>query len=138
MVEVDPEKHARQKFDHEVDKRTRIMRADLDKYDYTDRCPRCEAINTDNHATDKNNTEWCRIRVYGEWEQAGDPKWQRLSNKLEESYPNEKVDAENVDIKNEQEPDMPIPVPEGPPGYVDPNFHKFNVTDCHTSGVTYF
>ena len=36
MIEVAPEKHAQQKFDHEVHKRTRIMRADLDKYGYTD------------------------------------------------------------------------------------------------------
>ena len=37
-----------------------------------------------------------------------------LSQQLEESYPNEKVDAQHVDIENEHEPDMPIPVPEGP------------------------
>ena len=90
------------------------MRADLDKYGYTDGCPRCEAMKAGNHATDKNHTEWCRIRIYGKWEQPGDPKRQRLSKQLEDRYPNEKVDAQNVDIKNEHEPDMPIPVPEGP------------------------
>ena len=87
MIEIDPEKHAQQKFDHEVHKKTRIVRADLDKYGYTDGCPRCEAIKAWNHATDKNHTEWCRIRVCGEWGQAGDPKWLRLSKQLEESYP---------------------------------------------------
>ena len=57
MIEVDPGKHAQQKFDHEVHKRTRIMRADLDKYGYTDGCPRIEAIKAGTHGTDKNHTE---------------------------------------------------------------------------------
>ena len=56
MIEVDPEKHAQQKSDHEVHKRTRIIRADLDKYGYTDGCPCCEAMKAGNHATDKNHT----------------------------------------------------------------------------------
>ena len=83
MIEIDPEKHAQQTIDLEVHKRIRITRADLDKYGYTDGCPRCEAIKAGNHATEKNHTEWCRIRVYGEREKAGDPKRQRLSTQLE-------------------------------------------------------
>ena len=90
------------------------MHANLDKYGYTDGCPRCETMKVGNYATDKNHTEWCRIRDYGEWERAGDPKWQRLSKQVEESYPSEKVDARHVDIENEHEPDMPIQIPHGP------------------------
>ena len=129
MIEVDPEKHAQQKFDHEVHKRTRIMRADLDKYGYTDGYPRCEAIQAGSHATDKNHTEWCRIRIYGERKQAGDPKRLRLSKEFKESYPHEKVQAHNVDIENEHESDMPVPVPEGPmPSHI-PSDHDHVVSE---------
>ena len=83
MIEIDPEKHAQPKFDLEMQKRVRTTRADLDNYTSADVCPSCEAINTGNHATEKQHTEWCRIRrVYGKWEQAGDPEWQRLSQQL--------------------------------------------------------
>ena len=129
MIEVDPEKHAQQKLDHEVHKRTRIMRADLDNYGYTDGCPRDEVIKAGNHATDKNHTERCQIQVYGEWEQAGDPKWLRLSKQLEENYPDEKVEAHNVDIENEHESDMPVPVPVGPMPSQIPSNHDHVVSE---------
>ena len=68
MIEIDPDKHVQQTFDLEVHKRIRITRSDLDKYGFTDGCPLCEAIKAGKHATEKDHTEWCRIRVYDAWE----------------------------------------------------------------------
>ena len=74
MIDAEADDSDKRKFAEAINKRIRITQADLKKYGYTDECPRCEPIKAGNHATDKNQREWCRIRIYGEWEQAGDPK----------------------------------------------------------------
>ena len=44
-------------------------------------------------------------------------------------YPDEKVEGHNVDIENEHEPDMPVPVPEGPmPSHI-PSDHDYVVSE---------
>lgn len=76
-VERSEEPHAMSDFEH-VDKkdhdfsqamkrRIRITRADLNKYGFTGGCPRCEALRNGEQNTNKNHSEDCRFRIYGEW-----------------------------------------------------------------------
>ena len=37
--------------------------------------------------------------MYGEWEQAKDPKWRQISRYLEKSYPSDDVAAGNIDLE---------------------------------------
>ena len=50
---------------------------------------------------------------------------------IEDMHPDEKVVAHNVDIENEHESDMPVPVPEGPmPSHI-PSDHDHGVSENH-------
>ena len=82
-----------------VHKRVKITQADSRKYGFTDGCASCEAIQKNNPQNRLRHTEWCRIRMYGEWEQDKNPKWRQISGYLEMSYPSDDVAAGNIDIE---------------------------------------
>ena len=47
-------------------KRVRITQADLNKYGYSEGCPRCTDLSRGHHKTNKSHSEECCIRIYGE------------------------------------------------------------------------
>ena len=111
-VERSEEPHAMSDFE-QVDKddrafaeimsrRTRITRADLDKYGFTDGCPRCEALRAGAPDTTKHHSEDCRFRIYDEWETSNDPKWMLLGKQLEKHYPKDEIREGEIDAEGHQ------------------------------------
>ena len=75
-------------FDQEVEKltrqqfgprRVRITHLDLEKYGYTDGCPRCTNLAIENYGYTGGHNEACRRRIYVEWAQAKDPKLRKAT-----------------------------------------------------------
>ena len=63
-----------QDFVEKLKRKIRITKTDLDKYGYSDNCPRCEALRAGALDTNKHNSEDCRFRIDGEWQTNNDPK----------------------------------------------------------------
>ena len=81
--------------------RTRITKADLHKYGFTDGCTRCEALRAGAPDTIKHHSEDCRFRIYGEWEASNDPKWVLLG-KMGKRYPKDEVREGKIDAEGHQ------------------------------------
>ena len=45
--------------------------------------------------------------MYGEWEQAKDPKWRQISKYLEKSYPSDDIAAGNIDLEGLVDGELP-------------------------------
>lgn len=92
-------------------KRIRITQADLVKHGHTDGCPRCEAHQSRHARTNQHHSEWCRIRIYGEWEQAGDPTIDALNKQLEAQYGKEDVKPGEIDVEGLDDKELQYLVP---------------------------
>ena len=60
-------------FDQEGDaahapdeRRLQFTRKDLDRYGFSENCPRCSAIENGDYKTKRNHTEACRQRIYAQ------------------------------------------------------------------------
>ena len=108
MIDVESDNPAlAQRATDALHKRVRITQADCRKYGFTDGCACCEAIQEGHPQNHLRHTEWCRIRMYGEWEQAKDPKWRQISRHLEKSYPSDDVAAGNIDLESLVDGEVP-------------------------------
>ena len=45
--------------------------------------------------------------MYGEWEQAKDPKWRQISRYLEKSYPSDDIAGGNIDLEGLVDGELP-------------------------------
>ena len=108
MIDVEADNPAlAQRATDALHKRVRITQADCRKYELTDGCACCEAIQENIRQNHLRHTKWCRIRMYGEWEQAMDPKWRQISRYLEKSYPSDDVAAGNIDLEGLVDGELP-------------------------------
>ena len=105
--QVDKEDQA---FVENMSRRTRITRADLEKYGLTAGCPRCEALRAGAPDTTKHHSEDCRFRIYGEWEAKSDPKRILLGKQLEKHYSTD--DVREGEIYAEGHQSLPEVLPE--------------------------
>ena len=108
MIDVESDSPALvQRATDALHKRIRMTQADCRKYGFTDGCACCEAIQEGHPQNHLRHTEWCRIRVYGEWEQAKDPKWRQISRYLENAYPSDDMAPGNIDLESLVDGELP-------------------------------
>ena len=100
----------------------KIMTGDLDKYGYTDDCPRCDDIQRGNNRSFRNHTDPCKLRIYFAWKENNDPKYLRVKHLLEPDA-DEPTDANVLAAAEfEYDHDAPNAIPQlpNPPTPVDP------------------
>ena len=108
MIDVESDNPAlAQRATDALHKRVRITQADCRKYGLTGVCACREAIQEGHPQNHLRDTEWCRIRIYGEWDKAKDPKWRQISRYLEKSYPSDDVAAGNIDLEGLVDGELP-------------------------------
>ena len=99
MVDVEADNPAlAQRATDALHKRVRITQADFRKCGSADSCACREAIQEHHPQNNLGHTEWCRIRMYGGWEQGKDPKWRQISRYIEKSCPSDDIAAGNIDL----------------------------------------
>ena len=83
----------------EVDKvDIRITQPDLDRFGYSDDCPRCRDLENTGKSNRRHNDS-CRLRLYMAYKEADHPKWRAVRH-LFDPDPAEKFSKADVDIEN--------------------------------------
>ena len=71
----------------------KIMARDVERYGYTEDCPRCLDIQRGNLRSFRNHTDLCKLRMYLAWKENDDPKYLKIRH-LFESEVNEPDDSD--------------------------------------------
>ena len=96
----------------------KIMARDLERYGYTDECPRCTDIQRGNLRSFRNHTDQCKMRIYFAWKEHDDPKYLKVKHLLEPSA-DEPTAADDLDVVAlELGPDV---VPNAAPQFPSPS-----------------
>ena len=61
----------------------KIMARDLERYGYTEDCPRCRDIQNGNNVTFQNHAEHCKLRIYLAWKENRGPKYMKVKHLVE-------------------------------------------------------
>jgi hypothetical protein len=100
----------------------KIMAKDLERYGYSDDCPRCSDIQRGNLRSFRNHTDQCKMRIYFAWKENKDPKYLKVKHLLEPSA-DEPTDADVLAAADfEYDHDAPHAAPHvpNPPNPVGP------------------
>ena len=90
--------------------RVRITQRDLNRYGYSNNCPRCRELQRGRHLTKEKHSEECRLRIYGQYEANDDPKWKLARRELQldgidTNLPPQAADFDGLD-RLDREPDQ--------------------------------
>ena len=99
-------------------KQQRITMSDLEKYGFSERCPRCNDLQAGIANTKNNHSKRCKLRLDMHWEEYKHAKWQPVRHLFEDQ---EKTFSSNQQGPNGPEADqawldeLPVDAFDGPP-----------------------
>ena len=85
-------------------KQQRITVRDLEKYGFSERCPRCSDLQAGDANSKKHHSDECRLRLYMHWKDDNHWKWKTVSHLFGEEE--RKFSPSQVDL--EQAPSSPV------------------------------
>ena len=83
-----PEDDLKNVFDQpemrKMDRQLRITQIDLDRYGYSDGCPKCTDLRNGKKISSKPHNDQCRVRIYLHYKEDNHPKWRAVRHLFED------------------------------------------------------
>ena len=121
-----PDDSLKESFDQpevrKLDRQLRITQIDLDRFGYSDGCPKCSDLRAGKRNTTRLHNDQCRVRLYLHYKETDHPKWKAVQHLFEDH--NAHPDFESKQVDREGAPVTPPALVEVEPLPHDPDFRQ--------------